>query len=148
MNREPIIPRVFPYKIAIRKNLAIWAFCGFSVWAMINEALSTSSVYLWALACGGLVFLAMFAFELFAAVFIPRYVTLTPELLIGPRYVFSLRPAVVRINSVTNVLISGAAKQRILLLYFPGGKMSIVESHLPSPSCFDEILCAIKSANK
>jgi len=74
-----------------------------------------------------------------AALVSKNYLRLTPTEISAPRFAWSRANTIVRLCEITEISIQDVQKQRFLHLRYPGGKLSITQSFLPSAAAFEEL---------
>jgi hypothetical protein len=68
-----------------------------------------------------------------------QYLRLTMTEISAPKFAWSRTHTIVRLKEITDISVQSVQNQRFLNLRYPGGKLSITQSFLPTPAAFEEI---------
>ena len=118
---------------------------GLIINGLIHLGPDGATVFYWCIAGVCAAFVAAGVLALIVSLFSSHRVTLTATEVSAPRFGFSRAPTVVKLTDVQHVNLQVVQKQRFLNIYHPSGKLTIIESHLPSRAVFEELCAAIVS---
>ena len=154
----------YPYKPnAWRMALAVLFFGACAVF-MAHEAMTNdrglilngiirfstqgATVFYWCLAAVGGLFVCIGIPAFFVGIFSSHRLILSGSSISAPKYGFSREPTVVPLSSITGLGVQVVHRQRMLSIHHKAGKLTIMQSWLPSESAFNELLAALSGVTE
>ncbi len=107
-----------------------------------------ATIFYWVISFLALAFVLVGIFALVKSMFSKREIVITNDSITSPKSGFSKQNITVNFSDITGISMQTIQKTKILNIEYPGGKLSIPNSMLPSKASFEELVSQLqKRAN-
>lgn len=147
--------KVYPYKQKRWLGPLVIAFFGAAAYVLYQQAQSgrhglviqrfielspqEATYFHWALFGAAVLFVVLGVWVLLLSFARPRHVALAPEALVAPRSAASRKYVQIPYDCIETLHVQEVHGQRFLHVHHLGGRLSLVQSLLPSKDAFDEL---------
>lgn len=110
---------------------------------LIHLGPSGATIFYWCIAAIGAAFVAIGLPAMFVGLFASHQVTLTSTDVSARKSAFSRKPTVVKLSDIRDLSLQVVQGDRFLNIHHTNGKLTIIKSHLPDETAFNELCNAI-----
>ena len=115
--------------------------------SIIHFSIRGATIFYWCVSVVASLFVAVGVPAFFVSLFSSHRLVLTETTVSAPMFGFSRKPTVVPLSSITGLDVQIVQRQRMLNIRHNAGKLTIMQSWLPSAAAFDELYAALSASS-